>query len=81
MPKLHDEMASLGGQLLAECVENLENVLRDARPQSNEGVTYGKQTIDVNYRKQLIHVWFSSLFGSSESETRVNENRLDEDVG
>ncbi|GAB0097457.1 Methionyl-tRNA formyltransferase [Sergentomyia squamirostris] len=39
MPDLHDNLARIGGQLLVDCLHNLQDVLENAKPQPSEGVT------------------------------------------
>lgn len=43
MPELHERLSSLGAELLSECVLNLDASLENAKPQSDENVTYGKK--------------------------------------
>lgn len=41
MPELHTAMANEGADLLAECMQNLSEYLRNAKPQSDENASYG----------------------------------------
>lgn len=45
MPELHAVMANEGADLLAQCMQNLPEYLRNARPQNNENASYGKKDI------------------------------------
>lgn len=42
MPELYAVMASAGAALLVQCLLNLPEYLRNAKPQSDENVSYGK---------------------------------------
>lgn len=46
MPKLHEKLAKLGAGKLVETLHNLPDNLSNAKPQSNENVTFGKKLID-----------------------------------
>lgn len=41
MPELHNMLSSEGAKLLLECIHDLPTKLMNAKPQSNQGVTYG----------------------------------------
>lgn len=42
MPELHAQMAEEGAQLLLRCIEDFPNSFQNAKPQSEENVSYGK---------------------------------------
>lgn len=42
MPELYNTMANEGANLLIKCIQNLPDYLRNAKPQSDEGASYGK---------------------------------------
>lgn len=42
MPELYNTMANEGADLLAKCIQNLPDYLRNAKPQSDENASYGK---------------------------------------
>lgn len=42
MSELYAVMAERGAKLLVECISNLPEYLRNAKPQSNENASYGK---------------------------------------
>lgn len=44
LPELYTKLAKLGANLLEETFENLLELLKCARPQDEENVTYGKYT-------------------------------------
>uniref|UniRef100_A0A1B0D9Q0 Methionyl-tRNA formyltransferase, mitochondrial n=1 Tax=Phlebotomus papatasi TaxID=29031 RepID=A0A1B0D9Q0_PHLPP len=51
MPQIHDDLAQIGGSLLLECLENLEDSLANAKPQSSEGVSYAPK---VNKKPEAV---------------------------
>lgn len=42
MPELRDRMSRLGADVLLDTIEKLPDILDYAKPQSNDGITYGK---------------------------------------
>lgn len=51
MPDLYTVMAIEGAELLVQCMQNLPEHLRNAKPQSEENASYGKWM----KRNQSIH--------------------------
>lgn len=51
MPELYTVMAKEGADLLTQCMQNLPECLRQAKPQSNENVSYG----------EWVNVWISRV--------------------
>lgn len=41
MPDLHTTLAKLGAELLTDCVLNLDDSLKNAKPQNNDNVSFG----------------------------------------
>ncbi|XP_041971339.1 methionyl-tRNA formyltransferase, mitochondrial [Aricia agestis] len=43
LPELTEQLSDIGADMLVECLKTLPTSLENARPQSNEGVTYAKK--------------------------------------
>lgn len=67
MPELHEALATVGAQLLVECIENAPASFHNAKQQDDTNVTYGMcshlyQIVLIKERTQIIHFeLFSSL--------------------
>lgn len=42
LPELTKQLSDIGAEMLVECISTLPQSIENAKPQSEEGVTYGK---------------------------------------
>lgn len=47
LPELTERLSDIGADMLVDCLRTLPTSLKNAKPQSDEGVTYGKFELNI----------------------------------
>ncbi|CAG4993334.1 unnamed protein product [Parnassius apollo] len=83
LPELTKQLSSIGADMLVECLRNLPQSLENARPQSNEGVTYArkinKSISEVRWTEMNaldVYNLYRAIYGMYPLKTRFRDKEL-----
>lgn len=77
MPELHELLAREGAELLVDCVERLPDSLLNAKPQSDQNVSFGK-SITHNRNRSRVNVSNSNSISAPKIDDSMTVIKWDE---